>query len=59
MELSVVELQNVVKIIDTCAQRGAFEGEELEAVGKVRNKIAEFVEKAIANAQEAESQSDS
>ena len=43
MVLGLAELAAVVKIIDTCSKRGAFEGSELAAVGALRNKIDSFV----------------
>ncbi len=33
----------VINIIDACSQRGAFKGEELTAVGQLRDKFAVFV----------------
>lgn len=33
----------VVNIIDACSQRGAFKGDELSAVGQLRDKFALFV----------------
>lgn len=37
------DLNSVVELIDIVAQRGAFKGEELEAVGKLRNKIVKHI----------------
>lgn len=37
------DIQIVVNIIDVCTKRGAFEGNELFAVGQVREKLAAFV----------------
>jgi hypothetical protein len=42
----------VVKIIDTCATRGAFRGDELLAVGQLRQKFVDFVEAGQKAAQE-------
>jgi hypothetical protein len=44
MELSVQDVSNVVQIIDECARRGAFQGPELQSVGVVRDRLAEFVD---------------
>lgn len=41
--ITLVDLQNVLKIIDAAAERGAFKGGELTAVGTVRDKIATFL----------------
>jgi hypothetical protein len=42
--LGVGDLAGVVRIIDVCSKRGAFEGSEMVAVGSLREKIAAFVE---------------
>lgn len=41
--INIIDLQNVVKIIDAAAERGAFKGNELSSVGVVRDRIATFV----------------
>jgi hypothetical protein len=33
----------VVNIIDACSQRGSFKGDELSAVGQLRDKFATFI----------------
>jgi hypothetical protein len=33
----------VVNIIDACSQRGAFKGDELTAVGQLRDKYTAFI----------------
>ena len=43
-QIGVADLESCVKIIDACAQRGAFRGDEMASVGQVRNKINSFVE---------------
>lgn len=42
-QISINDLQNVVKVIDAAAERGAFKGNELTAVGAVRDKVANFL----------------
>lgn len=42
--LNVQDLALVVRLIDICSKRGAFEGNELADVGALRNRIAAFVE---------------
>lgn len=42
-QISIHDLQNVLKIIDAAAERGAFKGNELTAVGTVRDKVANFL----------------
>ena len=42
-DLKVVDLENVIRIIDAAARRGAFQGSELSGVGQVRDRIESFV----------------
>ena len=42
-ELNIRDVADCIKIIDICAKRGAFDGMEMEAVGKVRNRLEAFV----------------
>ena len=44
VELSLNDIGAVVQIIDVVTKRGAFEGQELEAVGVLRNRFAAFVQ---------------
>lgn len=56
-ELTFRDLDNVLKIIDAAASRGAFRGAELESVGQTRNRIAavvDFVNKQNAPADEVQ-----
>lgn len=42
--LAISDVQNAVKIIDHCAQEGAFKGwETIEQVLAVRNRLVEFL----------------
>ncbi len=41
-------LKFVVELIDVCSKRGAFQGDELQNVGTVRNAIAEWIEQVEA-----------
>ena len=43
-ELNIRDIADCIKIIDICAKRGAFDGMEMEAVGKVRNRLESFTE---------------
>jgi hypothetical protein len=55
--IGIVDLQNALKIIDAAAERGAFRGNELTAVGTVRDKINAFLDslpKAEGEAEAAE-----
>lgn len=42
-DLSLNDLVGVVQIIDLASTRGAFRGEELLAVGTVRERIATYI----------------
>jgi len=42
-QISFNQIAAVTEIIDLCSTRGAFKGQELEAVGQIRNSFAEFV----------------
>jgi hypothetical protein len=56
VQLSLADIAAVVQIIDITTKRGAYEGAELESVGKVRNRFAAFVEaQQAADEQEGES----
>ena len=44
VQLGLADIAAVVQIIDITTKRGAYEGAELESVGKVRNRFAAFVE---------------
>lgn len=43
MSLNLQDLEMVVRLIDICSKRGAFEGSELQSVGVLRNKIYDLV----------------
>lgn len=45
--LQLNDIAACLQIIDLCSKRGAFEGSELEAVGKIRGKLATFVQAAM------------
>jgi hypothetical protein len=46
--LSIGDMQAAVKIIDAAVARGAIKGEEMVAVGTVRQRFVDFVENAMA-----------
>ena len=56
-QISLIDLANVVQIIDAVTARGAFKGEELEAIGSTRNRIAAFLQ-SVAPQQQEEGASD-
>jgi hypothetical protein len=41
--ISLTDFVIVVNIIDACSQRGSFKGDELTAVGQLRDKFATFI----------------
>ena len=43
-QLSLQDISTCVQIIDICSRRGGFEGQELETVGGLRNRIVKFLE---------------
>jgi len=42
-QISFNQIAAVTEIIDLCSTRGAFRGQELEAVGQLRNSFSAFV----------------
>jgi hypothetical protein len=45
-QLSLQDIATMVQIVDICSRRGGFEGQELEAVGGLRNRIVKFLNAA-------------
>lgn len=43
-ELNVSDLVGLKSIIDVATQRGAFKAAEMEAVGKIYNRLDKFIE---------------
>lgn len=43
-QITLADLVDIVNLIDLCSQRGAFRGEELQAVGSLRHTIVSFIE---------------
>ena len=52
-ELNISDLVNIKSVIDVASQRGAFRANELEAVGKVYNKLDKFLE-AVSKKEQAQ-----
>lgn len=42
-QLNLNDFVTVVNVIDVCTERGAFKGNELLAVGTVRERLAAFI----------------
>ena len=49
--ISIADLDTIKNIIDLASSRGAFRGEELQEIGMVYNKLKNFLDAVIANAQ--------
>lgn len=43
-DLNITDLAALRSVIDVASQRGAFKAAELEAVGKIYNKLNSFIE---------------
>jgi len=56
-EITLNDFVVMVKLIDICSKRGAFEGAELKDVGILRGRLADFIE-ANKPADEPESESE-
>lgn len=52
-ELSINDLQNLRAIIDTAAKRGAFQANEMAAVGSVYDRLNNFLVAVLPKPQEA------
>ena len=50
-QISIADLDTIKNIIDLASSRGAFRGEELMEIGLVYNKLKNFLDAVIANAQ--------
>jgi len=50
-QISIADLDTIKNIIDLASSRGAFRGEELQEIGIVYNKLKNFLDAVIANAQ--------
>ena len=48
----------MVKLIDVCSKRGAFEGAELKDVGMLRGRLADFIEANKPKEEESQEQLD-
>lgn len=46
-QITLVDLQNALRIIDVASERGAFRGNELTSVGSVRDKLSAFLEASL------------
>jgi hypothetical protein len=49
IKITPQDVGNAVAIIDICVKRGAIEGSELSAVGKIRDKLDSYVKQEAKN----------
>lgn len=52
--LSLQDISACVQVIDVVSQRGAIQGNELSAVGQLRDKLIGFLEAAKANGEDVQ-----
>jgi hypothetical protein len=52
--LSLQDISASVQVIDVVSQRGAIQGNELTAVGQLRDKLVAFLEAAKANGEDVQ-----
>ena len=58
--INIGDFQTILNIIDICSQRGSFKAIELEGVGKIYNKLLNFIKQSQKQSQsEGQSQSQS
>jgi hypothetical protein len=50
-QITIADLDTIKNIIDLASSRGAFRGEELQEIGTVYNKLKNFLDAVITNAQ--------
>lgn len=53
-QISLQDIAFMVKLIDICTKRGAFEGNELATIGAIREKFDAFVKANTSNEEQAE-----
>jgi hypothetical protein len=58
-QISIADLDTIKNIIDLASSRGAFRGEELMEIGTVYNKLKNFLDAVIAQAQAQQPLADS
>lgn len=51
-DLTINDLNSMKQIIDIASSRGAFKANEMEAVGKVYNKLSNFLAQVAAKGQQ-------
>lgn len=52
-DLTINDLNSMKQIIDIASTRGAFKANEMEAVGKVYNKLSNFLSQVAAKGQQS------
>ena len=54
VQLSLQDIATMVQVIDIVSRRGGFEGNELESVGGLRNRIVTFLNAAAPQGEQPE-----
>lgn len=49
VDLSIQDLVTLKNVVEVSAQRGTFKANEMEAVGKIFNKLSSFINSHVAN----------
>lgn len=57
-QITISDFNMVIAVIDVCAQRGAFKGEEMVDIGNLRGKFASFIKEHEAATQNLDEGSD-
>lgn len=55
-DLSIQDLVTLKNIVDISAQRGTFKANEMEAVGKIYNKLSNFINSHVQNNEKGNSE---
>lgn len=55
--ITIADLAVIKNIIDVAAERGAFRAPEMQTVGEIYNKLTAFLEMAVAQAENEQTQS--
>lgn len=58
ISFSLNDLKSVLNVIDVAAERGLFKGEEMQEVGTIRNKLANFIQSSLPTNEQATSPED-
>ena len=57
-QLSLNDFALVINIVDACTERGAFKGNELAAIGQLREKFVAFVKANTPESEQSETKTE-